>query len=400
MKRVVIIGGGYSGIYALRQLVTNEDIHITLIDKHTYHNLQPEVYDFIANKANIADVTIDLTTLCIGFDHPFLEYKNLNISKIDFKAQVLYSKEKESVSYDYLIIAAGSRTFFPKSIDGLKNTDDIKKLHRAIYFKQSFENQIFNKIQDEAKKCDKTHITVIGAGLSGVEIAAEMAYYSQELLKRGSFVCKNIEISLISSSNTILPGFDKKLMRMAHDRLKDLDIHIITNTKMKSADKEYLYLTNGTKIIYSFIVFTGGIEPSNMATSLDVEKTEKGRLVVNEYLQVSEYENVFSVGDIAEIKNPKGEIMPQNVTVARDSGVIAAKNILALISKKPLKKCNPRLEGILIALGGKYAVCDLYGMVKFKGKLAYMVKQFAFFAYKFPLLKYIKNGYKKLHNSQ
>jgi len=398
MKRVVIIGGGYSGLYALRKLITNQDIHITLIDKHTYHNLQPEVYDFIANKANIADVTIDLTTLCIGFDHPFLEYKNLNISKIDFKSQILYSKEDETVSYDYLIIAAGSRTFFPSSINGLKNTDDIKKLHRAIYFKQSFENQIFNKIQDEAKKCDKTHITVIGAGLSGVEIASEMAYYSRELLKRGSFACKNIEISLISSSNTILPGFDKKLMRMSHNRLKELDINIITNTKMESADEEYLYLTNGTKIIYSFIVFTGGIEPSNMATALDVVKNKKGQLVVNNYLQLVEHENIFAIGDIANIKNPKGEEMPQNVTVARDSGITAAKNILALLQNKPLIKCDPRLEGTLIALGGKYAVCDLYGVLKFKGKLAYMVKQFAFFAYKFPLLKYIKNGYNKLHN--
>jgi len=398
MKRVVIIGGGYSGIYALRQLITNENIHITLIDKHTYHNLQPEVYDFIANKANIADVTVDLTTLCVGFEHPFLEYKNLNISSIDLESKILYSKEDETVAYDYLIIAAGSRTFFPQSIDGLKNTDDIKKLHRAMFFKQSFENQIFNKIQDEAKKCDKTHIAVIGAGLSGVEIAAEMAFYSQELLKRGSFACKNIEISLISSSNTILPGFDKKLMRMSHDRLKELNINIITNTKMKSADENYLYLTNGTKIIYSFIVFTGGIEPSKVSVSLDVAKTEKGQLIVNDYLQLVDHENVFAVGDIAHIKNPKGEIMPQNVTVARDSGIIAAKNILASINDKTLKKCDPRLEGTLIALGGKYAACDLYGLVKFKGKLAYMVKQYAFFAYKFPLLKYIKNGYKKLHN--
>ncbi len=398
MQRVVIIGGGYSGINALRKLITNEDIHITLIDKHTYHNLQPEVYDYIANKADLADVTIDLTTLCAGFEHPFLEYKNLNISKIDFESQTVYSKEDETVSYDYLIIAAGSRTFFPQSIDGLRNTDDIKKLHRAMFFKQSFENQIFNKIQDEAKKCDKTHITVIGAGLSGVEIASEMAYYSRELLKRGSFACRNIEITLISSSNTILPGFDKKLMRMSHNRLKELNINIIADTKMQSADEKYLYLTNGTKIIYSFIIFAGGIEASNMATSLNATKNKKGQLIVNDYLQLQEYENVFAIGDIASIKNPTGEDMPQNVTVARDSGITAAKNILALLKNEPLKKCDPKLEGILIALGGKYAVCDLYGVIKFKGYLAYMVKQFVFFSYRFSLLKYIKNGYKKLHN--
>ena len=77
MKRVVIIGGGYAGIYALRELVKNKNIKITLIDKHTYHNLQPEVYDLIANKSNFAEVTIDLTTLCMGFNHNYLEFKNL-----------------------------------------------------------------------------------------------------------------------------------------------------------------------------------------------------------------------------------------------------------------------------------------------------------------------------------
>ena len=83
MQRVVIIGGGYAGIYALQELVKNKNIKITLIDKHTFHNLQPEVYDLIANKSNIADVTIDLTTLCLGFQHNYLEYKNLKVQDID-----------------------------------------------------------------------------------------------------------------------------------------------------------------------------------------------------------------------------------------------------------------------------------------------------------------------------
>ena len=85
MEKVVIIGGGYAGIYALKELVKNKNIKITLIDKHTYHNLQPEVYDLIANKSTIADVTIDLTTLCMGFNHNYLEYKNLKVSNVDLE---------------------------------------------------------------------------------------------------------------------------------------------------------------------------------------------------------------------------------------------------------------------------------------------------------------------------
>ena len=161
MERVVIIGGGYAGIYALRELVKKKNIKITLIDKHTYHNLQPEVYDLIANKSNFADVTIDLTTLCMGFNHDYLEFKNLKVRRIDQVAKKIYTEEEEIVEFDYLIMAAGTRTFFPASIPGLNNADDIKKLHRAITFKQSFEQQLFEKIRNEAKQCADTRIVVV-----------------------------------------------------------------------------------------------------------------------------------------------------------------------------------------------------------------------------------------------
>ena len=396
MKRVVIIGGGYAGIYALRELIKKDDIKITLIDKHTYHNLQPEVYDLIANKANLADVTIDLTTLCSGFNHSFLEFKNLRVTNIDFKLQKIATSENESIEYDYLLITAGTRTFFPKNLKGLNNINDIKKLHRALFFKQSFEKQLFNKIEDESKKCDKTHIAVVGAGLSGVEIAAEMANFSKKFFQRGSFACDKLEISLISSSNTILPGFASNMVKMSHDRLKTLDINIITNTKMESCDKEYLYLSNGTKIRYSFIVFSGGIEASNIASKLNIDKNKKNQIIVDDNLKIQGYSNIFSAGDIAQIKNNNGEIMPANVTVARSSGVIAGKNIINAINKKELLKCDPKLEGTLIALGGRYAVCDLYGIIQVKGFLGYLIKQYVFFRYKLPLLKYINNGYSKL----
>ncbi|MEA3499067.1 MAG: FAD-dependent oxidoreductase [Campylobacterota bacterium] len=397
MKKVVIIGGGYAGIYALRELVKNKDIKITLIDKHTFHNLQPEVYDLIANKANIADVTIDLTTLCYGFDHDYLEYKNLRVTDIDLESNKIFTQEQEIVQYDYLIMAAGTRTFFPKSIDGLKNTDDIKKLHRAIFFKQSFETQLFNKVSGEAKKCDQTHIVVVGAGLSGVEVSAEMAYYAKKFFKRGNFACDNLQISLVTNTDTILPGFELEMINMSHKRLKSLGINVITNALMESSDKEYLYLSNGTKIRYSFIVFTGGVEAANIASKFDTEKNNKNRIIVNEYLQIDKYKNVFAVGDISVIKNSAGEIMPQNVTVARASGITSGKNVLNCIDNKELEICNPKLEGTLIALGGRYAVCDLYGIVKVKGFIGWFIKQYVFFRYKLSLLSIIKNGYSKLN---
>ncbi len=396
MEKVVIIGGGYAGIYALRQLVQNKNIKITLIDKHTFHNLQPEVYDLIANKSNIADVTIDLTTLCMGFDHDFLEFKNLKVRNIDKDAQKIYTEEQEIVEYDYLIMAAGTRTFFPTQIEGLNNAHDIKKLHWAMFFKQSFENELFKKIRDEAKQCEDTHIVVVGAGLSGVEIAAEMAYNSRKFFKRGNFSCDNLKISLISSADTILPGLNKELINISHHRLKSLGIKIITGTKLTKMEDGYAHLSNGTKINQSFLIFTGGIESSKIKGLENFETNQRGQIKVNKFLQTNENKNVFAVGDIAEIKTPDGELMPPNVTIARISGTTAGKNILNMIEKRGLHECKPKLDGILIALGGKYAAGNLYGLLNVKGRIAYEIKSYVFSSYRKPLIKLIKKGYNRL----
>lgn len=397
MEKVVIIGGGYAGIYALRELIKNKNIKITLIDKHTYHNLQPEVYDLIANKSTFADVTIDLTTLCRGFNHNYLEFKNLKVRKIDQRAKKIYTEEQEIVEFDYLIMAAGTRTFFPPTIPGLNNADDIKKLHRAITFKQSFERQLFEKIKNEAKECVDTHIVVVGAGLSGVEIAAEMAYYSNKFFKRGNFSCDNLKISLISSSVSILPGLKQELINISQERLKNLGINIITNTKLQKVEDGYCYFSNGTKVSHSFVIFTGGVEASTITSELeDVSKNAKGQIVVNEFMQTDKYENIFAIGDMAEVRNLKGEIMPPNVTIARISGTNAGRNVLNMIANKSLEKCDPKLDGILIALGGQYAAGDIYGILTVKGRLAYEIKKYVFSSYRAPLIKLIKKGYAKL----
>ena len=396
MKRVVINGGGYAGIYALSELVKNKNIKITLIDKHTYHNLQPEVYDLIANNSTFADVTIDLTTLCKGFDHDHLDFKNLKVRKIDQEAKKIYTEEQEIVEFDYLIMAAGTRTFFPNQIPGLNNADDIKKLHRAITFKQSFERQLFEKVRDEVKQCADTHIVVVGAGLSGVEIAAEMAYYSNKFFKRGNFSCDNLKISLISSSSSILPGLKQDLINISQKRLKDLGINVITGIKLQEVGDGFCKFSNGTSINHSFVIFTGGIEASTISSELDVARNGRGQIIVNEFMQTDKFENIFAVGDIAEIKNCNGEVMPPNVTIARISGANAGINVLRLMDGRPLIKCNPKLDGILIALGGKFAAGDIYGLLTVKGRLAYEIKKYVFSSYRRPLLKLIKKGYAKL----
>lgn len=399
MTRVVVVGGGYAGIQAVRDLAKHSDIEVLLLDKHSYHNLQPEVYDFVANKTDVADMTVDLITLCnaVGDNVTFL---NRRVENVDFEKKIVHTEEREDIHYDYLMITVGARTFFPKQIEGLDKTDDIKKLHKALSFKQRFEREMFIKFDMEARKCEELSIVVVGAGLSGVEIAAEMAYYSDYIFKKGSFACDYLNIYLVNSGERILPGLDSYLVEKAEERLKSLGVKIISGKLMSKADKEYVYLNDGTQIRYSFTIFAGGIEAANLTNKLSVEKRRNGQLVTDEYLQVVGVKDVFAAGDCTECLDEKGNRLPPSVRIATQTASNAIKNIINLKNCRPLERSSAKSPGTLVALGGRYAAGVMYtpvGTIRLTGFIAWLAKHLVFSMYKSPLQKISRKGYNKLY---
>lgn len=396
MQKVVVLGGGYAGVHAVRTLAKNRSIEIVLIDKHTYHNLQPEVYNYIASKSDLTDVTVDLYTLCEGIEHPRLSFMNKRVVDCDLEGKKLLFSDGGAISYDYLLLAYGARTFFPRAIEGLKNTDDLKKLHRALMFKQSFECSMLQKVEDECSTCQEGHIVIVGAGLSGVEIAAEMAHFSKKFFQHGTFACDNMKISLISGSGGILKGLHPKLIAKAKERLDALGVNVIEGAHMQKCDEAFVYLGAEQKVPYSFVVFAGGIEASNISSKINLPKNSKSQLLSNRYMQVEGYGEVFVAGDAAEVRDAQsGRALAPCVLVAKHSSECAAENILARIQKRELRECRAKVDGVLVALGGRYAACDLFGKIFISGFLGYLLKEFVFLRYKLPLQRISRLGYKK-----
>ncbi|MDQ7056804.1 MAG: FAD-dependent oxidoreductase [Persephonella sp.] len=150
MKKVVVIGGGYAGVSFIRQFSKFDvDAEVYLIDQNPYQYLQPEVYSFIANESIISDIIIDLSTLCKGLRKNIHFFKE-KVEYIDPERNEIYG-DRFSLKYDYLIVSAGSRTFFPP-IEGLReHASGVKTLDRSLDFKQKFERKILQKIKEEGK---------------------------------------------------------------------------------------------------------------------------------------------------------------------------------------------------------------------------------------------------------
>jgi len=146
-KRVVIVGGGYAGIRAMQHLSSTPYMQVTLIDQHPYHYLQTEAYALIAHHASLIDVTVDLTALCASYDD--VTFVKATVLGVDFDARKVMT-DKRDFFYDYVILAMGSRTYFPESVPGLHQySHGVKSLQRAFEFRQRFEQELYERMCSE-----------------------------------------------------------------------------------------------------------------------------------------------------------------------------------------------------------------------------------------------------------
>jgi len=399
MKKVIIVGGGYGGITAFKHLAGNKDLEITVIDQNPYHFLQTEVYNFIANKYIISDITVDLFSFSVGVGTNTYFVKD-KVVDIDFPKNIVHT-EHGKYQYDYLILAVGSRTFFPP-IEGLReNSSGVKTLTRSLNFKHQFEQKLLKNIKDEGL-CPLDHsgnfnIVVGGGGLSGVEIAAEMAYYARQFFRKAGYICEGVKVTLVEASPRILNGIDDFLVETAMNRLKDLGVEIIKNKKIVKVEQNKVILENTKKINMDFLIWTGGIVGSSLIPKLKLPHNRRDQIIVDDLYRVKDMDNVFAVGDCAEIKDlEEGTPLPPTAQVAVQTGEIVSKHIKNIISGKKPEPKSAKLKGIVAALGGDYGAGVIMDSIKVKGYPAYLLKEMIFLNYKYPLKKTAVKGFKEI----
>lgn len=392
-KRVVIIGGGYGGLRAIEHLAKYKDLEITLIDKNPYHYLQTEAYGYIAGRFDMHDVVIDLQDWCSGFGQN-VHFVYDKVLSVDFESRFVQLAH-ESVSYDYLVIATGAKTNFFSFIEGLReNSYGVKSLHRAHNFRVEFENLIYKKLQNEESDED-INLAIGGAGLSGVEVAAEMAHTIHTYSKTIGQRAKNIKIYLIDASKTILPGMSQFLVENTDKRLESLGVHILKDTFIDRLDEEYIYFKNSKKLPYHFMIFTGGIKASDLNSSIDVQKNRISQFIPDEQLNIGGMKNVFAIGDCVEIRDAKGQILPPTAQTAERSAEYVASAIRKRVDNEEVKPFHASVLGVFIALGGRWAAGELFGVIKVKGYSAYLLKKAITYMYYLGLHLRINTGYKK-----
>ncbi len=382
---VVVIGGGYGGIRAIEHLTRSNQISITLIDKNPYHYMQAEVYDFIANKVDMSAVMIDLPSLCSSFGK--VRFVCEEVNGIDTDAQSVITSDQR-IAYDHLILATGSRTYFPDFIKGLReHTHGVKTIPAALDFKQQFERALLERIEAQKNGCETKPFNIVigGAGLSGVEIAAEMAAYANHFYKNGNFGCRSVDVYLIDAYESILFGMDPFLIESAYNRLIRLGVHVWHNNRISEVREKQILLDNGERLDFEFMIFTGGIAASTLTQYLGFATNPKGHLIVDENLNIPNHANIYAIGDITQAQTQEGKFIPPTAQLAERGGEHVARNILRSLEHKPKLPFTYKNQGVMIALGGEYGAGLLPGGIKVRGYLAYLIKKAIFWLYSAPL---------------
>ncbi|WP_353662156.1 NAD(P)/FAD-dependent oxidoreductase [Hydrogenimonas sp. SS33] len=374
--RVVILGGGYGGLRAIEKLVKLPDTELVLVDKNGYHYLQTEVYGYIAGTRDIDELAIDLQAWCDGYGGRvrFVKSEILGVEP-ESKRVVL---EKESLSYDILIVATGARTRFPDAIEGLRRHGfGVKHLHRAFLFRHLFEAEIERKVQGESEKVE---IVVAGAGLSGVEVAAEMAHTLKRYAKTLGAHEKEIRVTLLDACDTILPGMHPKIVAVSKRRLASLKVRIRTGAYIEKVEERQLVLKNGESLPYTFIIFTGGIT-ANSGFFQAAAKNGIGQLEVDPWLKIPGTHDIYAIGDVADIRDSRGDPLPPTAQIAEKSAEYVAKAVAARQNGRSVPPFRGRIDGMFIALGGRYGAAEIFG-IRFHGMSAYWFKKLVTFVYR------------------
>jgi NADH dehydrogenase len=367
--RVVIIGGGFAGLDAARALA-NGPVQAVLLDRHNHHVFQPLLYQVATAALSPGDIASPIRWI-------LRHQQNVEVLLADVRAVDAAGKqvvtERESIPYDYLIVATGATHAYFGHPDwegrapGLKTLDDALEMRRRVLL--AFEAA--ERERDEAAQRRLLTFVIVGGGPTGVELAGALAEIARQTLREDfrHIRPESARILLVEGSPHVLGTFPEKLRAAARASLEKLGVEVRTNTVVTSVDADGV-IAGGEKIAAQTILWAAGVAASSLAKSLAVPLDRAGRVPAEPTLNVPGHSDIFVAGDICAFTQD-GRQLPGVAQVAKQEGAHAAKNILRAIRGEPLQPFRYFDFGNVATIGRGAAVVDI-GPVRASGFLAWV----------------------------
>jgi NADH:quinone reductase (non-electrogenic) len=358
--QVVIIGGGFGGLYAARAL-KNAPVAVTVIDRTNHHVFQPLLYQ-------VATATLTPTDIAAPIRWLLRAQKNTQVvlaevRAIDVERRVVEYDDGREIGYDYLIVAAGARhSYFGHSdweakAPGLKSIADAIELRRRWLL--SFERA--EQATDDSERVANLTFVIIGGGPTGVELAGMMPIIAQHALPEDfrHIDTRTARIILVEGGPRLLPAFPEELSERAKQDLIDLGVEVRTGTLVTEIGDDYVQM-GAERINAATVFWAAGNAASSLGATLSAKRDRVGRVEVNDDLSIAGHPEVFVIGDMA-VLHTNGKPVPGVAPAAMQSGRTAARNIVHTIRREGREPFRYRNKGDLATIGRFKAVGVLAG---------------------------------------
>lgn len=322
MKRLVILGGGYGGINILSKLLENHlpnDLEIIVIDKNPYHSLKTEFYTIAAGTSADKNVRINYPK-----DNR-VRYIFGKIKQIDTEnEQIIIDQTLNNIiHYDYLVVGLGCEDNY-HSVDGAKEfTESVQTFSKA---------RKTGVVVGNLKAYGK--VSIVGAGLSGIEVASEIRESRPDL-----------NIRLLDRGAAVLSAFEPKVQEYVKDWFVKNDVYVLHSANVEYVEKDGV-CNNGLCYVNDVTIWTAGVKPHYLVRTLPFEKDRQEKIIVNEYYQIPDQKNIYVVGDcVSSSYSPSAQLAGQQ------GEQIASVLLNVLNNKEPKAPKEIKLKGALGSLG-------------------------------------------------
>lgn len=377
-KRVVIVGGGFGGIYTamhLEKYLKKDDFDITLINRENYFVYQPMLAEIIGGSVGILDTVSSINMLCPKTTLFTREVASIDVENKKVEIVPIYTHKNYPIEYDYLVLSMGNVTDF-RGAPGLhEHALPFKNLADSLRIRNRIIDVIATAATIEDPKVRKPFLTFIvgGGGYSGIEVVAELNDLARSLIKKHPTLCeKELRVALVHSKDHILEReLGKSLSEYAEKLLRKKGVEFIFDTKLTSATNNKAVLSSGEVIETKTVISSVPSSPNPILEALNLPKF-KGKIQTDTFMQVEGHPEIFALGDCAAV--PIGDtICPPTAQFAVRQGKTLAYNLLKEMRGGDKKPFYFKALGSLGALGHHNAVAELFGKIRISGLLAWLM---------------------------
>jgi NADH dehydrogenase len=373
--RVVIIGAGFGGLAAAREL-EGDDVEVTIVDRNNFHTFQPLLYQVATAGLNVADVAYPVRSVFQRRQH--VAFRQDTVAGVDWEERHVLLAHGGSLPFDHLVVAAGSATNYFGTPGAEAHAFPLYSLEQAA----ALRNHVLRRF--EAADADPAHrvdgsltFVVVGGGPTGVEVAGALAELIDKVLARDfhTMDARQARVILVEATDRLLAPFTVRSQGFARRVLSWRGVDVRLGAQVAEVRAHEVVLASGEVIPTHTLIWAAGVQANPLAAALGVETGRGGRIAVEPDLQITGHPDAYAIGDIADIpadRGADGARLPQVAQVAMQGGAHAARQIRHRLAGRVTEPFRYGDKGIMATIGRRAAVAEFPFGLTLTGMVAWV----------------------------